>query len=113
VTTDPYAEVRPCEAGSVSTILVQSGAQVQAGDLLVQLDNASEKAALEEALRQAQKAEAELTRREAETAEQKRQRTEAIAVADLRMDSAVRHLARTQELMTKGWPRAAPLRMTN
>lgn len=102
VTTEQYAEVRAPVVGTVAGICVQSGARVNQGDLLVQLDCAAEQDSLEEAQRQVQKAEAELIRREGEAAEKKRRLSEDIAVADLRLQNTSSRLARTRELLAKG-----------
>ena len=102
VTTEHYAEVRSPVVGIISNILVQSGALVKQGDMLVQLSCAEEQASLEESRSQAQKAEAELKQREAQVAEQKRRLSEDIAVANLRLQNAMSRLARTREGMTRG-----------
>lgn len=102
VTTERYAEIRSPVVGTVAKILVQSGANVQEGDLLVQLDSAGEEAALDETMRQVQKAEAEIARREVEITERKRRLEEDINVARLRLQNTVSRLARTRELMAKG-----------
>lgn len=102
VISEEYAEIRPAVAGTVQSIEVHSGDQVSRGDLLVQLDNSEESAALEEARRRMQKAEAELTRREAEIAEQKRRRAEDMAVLDLRLQNAHSRRNRTKELLDRG-----------
>jgi len=102
VTTEHYAEVRSPVVGLVSNILVQSGARVKQGDMLVQLSSAEEQATLEEVRNQAQKAEAELKQREAQIAEQKRRLREDIAVANLRLQNAMSRLARTREGLERG-----------
>ena len=102
VTTEHYAEVRSPMVGLITNILVQSGAQVKRGDMLVQLGCAEEQASLDEARNQAQKAEAELKQREAQIAEQKRRRSEDIAVTKLRLQNAMSCLARTREGLERG-----------
>jgi len=102
VTTEHYAEVRSPVVGLISNILVQSGAQVRQGDMLAKLSCVEEQANLEEARNQAQKAEAELKQRETQIAEQKRRLSEDIAVANLRLQNAMRRLARTREGLASG-----------
>jgi len=46
VTTEHYAEVRSPVVGLISNILVQSGARVKQGDMLVQLSCAEEQASI-------------------------------------------------------------------
>ncbi len=102
LTTEHYAEVRSPVVGLISNILVQSGAWIKQGDMLVQLNCAEEQASLEEARKQAQKAEAELKQRETQIAEQKRRLSEDIAVANMRLQNAMSRLARTREGMIRG-----------
>ena len=102
VTSEHYAEVRPAVVAAVSQILVRSGQRVNAGDLMVQFDNAEEQATLEEARSQLRKVEAELARREADIEERKRQYQQDIAVARLHLEHADARLERTRELSAKG-----------
>ena len=102
VTTEHYAEVRPTALGTVAEILVESGAQVERGGLLVRLDAAAEQATLEEAKSRVSKVEAELARRRAEIQERKRKLTEDIAISKLRLQNTTTKFLRTQELLGKG-----------
>lgn len=102
VTTEDYAEVRPPTAGTVAEILVASGDRVKKGDLLVRLNDETEKSELAEAKVQVHKIEAEIVRREAEISEQKRLIEESIANARLRLQYASSKLVRTKELVAKG-----------
>ena len=102
VTSEQYAEVRPAAPGRVQEILVHSGQQVKAGDLLVQLDNAEEAARLEEAGNQLDKARADLERKRTEIAELRRKLNVEIDLARLRSEYAdVRH-QRAADLHVKG-----------
>lgn len=67
-----YAEVRAPAAGQVLEIRVRSGQSVSRQDLMVQLEDAAERAELNAARRQAAKAEAERDLAIAELAEQQR-----------------------------------------
>lgn len=63
VTTEKYAEVRPSLEGAVSEILVDSGQDVKAGEVLARLNSSREKTALAEARASLRKAQAALARR--------------------------------------------------
>jgi len=102
VTPELYAEVRPPGQGVVARILVESGAQVEAGDVLVQLDDSAERASASEAAGVLRKVEAELAKRRAEIAEEKRQRASRIAMSRLRVEHATAKLRLTGELYEKG-----------
>ena len=102
VTTDLYAEVRPAVAGQVAEIRAQSGLRVRTGDLLVRLDDAAAKAALDEALGAVSQVEARLVRREAELAQEKRQRNHLLAEARLRRNHAETSLKMTDVKLSKG-----------
>lgn len=102
VTTELYAEVRPVVAGQVTAIAKSSGDRVARGDLLVQLEDAAEKAALAEAEREQRRAEAELAYREADLAELRRDRTCRIEAAALALEYARQRLATTRQLAEKG-----------
>lgn len=109
VTSDQYAEIRSSHAGRVEKIIVQSGAHVKEGDLLLQLDASEALAVLDESKSRAQKAEAELVRRETEIMEEKRRLAEDIAVANLRLSNVVNRLERSRELFNKQFVTAAAL----
>ncbi len=113
VTTEEYAEVRPPVTGTVSKILVKTGAEVQAGQLLVQLNSEVEEASLAEAKAQHSKLAANLERRKAEMNidlerrqvdlnEQKRLHADQIRIAELQLQNAQTKLKLTQELVEKG-----------
>ncbi len=102
VTTEPYAEVRSPVAGQVARILRFSGEQVPEGELLVQLEDAAERARLAEAENEARRSVAELALREAELAEQRRERQSRIAAAELTLEHARKRLEATRQLFEKG-----------
>ncbi|MBR4222441.1 MAG: biotin/lipoyl-binding protein, partial [Victivallales bacterium] len=120
VTTEEYAEVRPPVTGTVSKILVKTGAQVQAGQLLVQLNNEEEEATLAETKARHAKLQVELERRKAEMnidlerreldlSEQERTHADEIAIAKLRLENAKTKLKLTKELVEKGLKAATNL----
>lgn len=120
VTTEDYAEVRPPVTGVVSKILVTSGARVEAGQLLVQLNSEEEEASLAEAKARHSKLEVELERRQAEMnidlerrqvdlTEQQRMHKDEIAIAELQLQNAQTKLKLTQELVEKGLKAASNL----
>ncbi|MDD5705132.1 MAG: HlyD family efflux transporter periplasmic adaptor subunit [Kiritimatiellae bacterium] len=102
VTTSDYAEVRAPVAGQVTRIAVSSGAQVKQGDLLVQLEDAAERALLAEAESELQRSQAELALREAELAEERRDRACRVAAAALSLEHARKRLETTRQLSEKG-----------
>jgi multidrug resistance efflux pump len=102
VTTVEYAEVRAPVAGQVVRIAASSGDTVKRGDLLVQLEDASERAALAEAERGVRKSEAELAFREAELAERRRLQACQIEAAKLALDYARQRGELTRQLAAKG-----------
>jgi len=120
VTTEEYAEVRSPVTGTVSKILVKTGAQVQAGQLLVQLNCEEEEATLAEAKARHAKLKVDLERRKAEMNidlerrqldldEQKRVRKDDIETAELRLQNAQTKLKLTRELVEKGLKAATNL----
>lgn len=120
VTTEDYAEVRPPVTGVVSKILVTSGAKVEAGQLLVQLNSEEEEASLAEAKARYSKLEVELERRQAEMnidlerrrvdlTEQQRMHLDNIAIAKLQLQNAQTKLKLTRELVEKGLKAASNL----
>jgi len=102
VTTEDYAEVRPATQGAVVGILVDSGGDVAAGDLLVQLDDSQEQALRDEAASRVRKMEAEFAKRKAEADEEKRQRDNQVSRAGLRLQHAASKLELARELNAKG-----------
>ena len=119
VTTEDYAEVRPPVTGIVSKILVRTGAKVEAGQLLVQLNAEEEEASLAEAKARHSRLEVELERRQAEMnidlerrrvdlTEQQRIHKDDIAIAELQLQNAQTKLKLTRELVEKGLKAAQP-----
>jgi multidrug resistance efflux pump len=102
VTTLEYAEVRAPVASPVLRIVAGSGDSVKRGDLLVQLEDASERAALGEIEREVRKSEAELAFREAELAERRRLQDSQIEAARLALDYARQRGELTRQLAAKG-----------
>ncbi len=102
VTTEERAEVRPAVAGVVAAVPVRSGDTVGTNDLLVQLDDADQLAALEGVKSQLRKSESELARRENEIAQEKRRLEEGVALARLKLRHAESKRARTEELNRLG-----------
>lgn len=113
VTTREYAEVRSPVTGIVSRILVSSGEQVEAGQVLVELNCAEEEASLSEAQARVSRLRSErerrqtemssdLSRKEVELAEQKRAHAAALQVSELELANQESRLALTQELVAKG-----------
>ncbi len=102
VTSEQYAEVRAAAAGRVLEIAARSGQRVQAGDLLVQLENAEEAARLEEAGNQLDKAKADLERKRTEMDERRRNLAVDIDLAKLRSEHAATRHQRASDLHAKG-----------
>ena len=102
VTTTEYAQVFPAVSGAVAEIVMDSGEDVQAGDVLVRLEASRERALRDEAVSRAGKAEAELLRREAEIVEERRQREALVVMAQLRLQRASARLQLAHELSDKG-----------
>lgn len=120
VTTEEYAEVRPPVTGTVSKILVKTGAAVQAGQLLVQLNSEEEEASLAEAKARHSKLTVDLERRKAEMnidlerrqvdlKEKKRLHGDEIRIAQLQLQNAQTKLKLTQEMVEKGLKAATNL----
>lgn len=101
-TTAGYAEVRAGTTGKVAGIAVTSGAQVRAGDLLVQLEDKEEQAVLAEARTQVSKGEAELAYRETAVADGARQHANRLKSAELDVEHARKRLEVTRQLHAKG-----------
>ncbi len=102
VTTEDYAEVRSPVAGTVAEIAMQSGSVVTQGQVLVRLDDAEDRAAVEAAQSKARRTEADLMHREAQIAEEKRALKEQINLAQLRLEHASAKLTRARELLARG-----------
>lgn len=102
VTTDEYAEVRAPAAGQIVRIAADSGDNVKRGDLLIQLADATERAALAEVQRDVRKCEAELAFRTAELAERRRLQVCQIDTARLTLEYARQRGDLTRQLVDKG-----------
>lgn len=102
VTTREFAEVRPSTTGTVAQVLVESGQQVEEGQVLVRLDGSILTAELEEKRTQVRKIEAEIGRAEAASEEKQRILQDEIAKAKLRLQNASNKVNRTEELLAKG-----------
>ncbi|MFA6815143.1 MAG: biotin/lipoyl-binding protein [Lentisphaeria bacterium] len=113
VSSEHYAEVRSPVTGVVSEILVHSGEQVTAGQVLVRLNSEEEEALLAETRARVSKLKTEIKRREAEMSidlerrrlnlsEESREHVNQIAIAQLRLQNAQTKLKLTQELVNKG-----------
>ncbi|MFA6931088.1 MAG: efflux RND transporter periplasmic adaptor subunit [Lentisphaeria bacterium] len=113
VTTEDYAEVRPPVTGIVSKILVSSGALVEPGQVLVQLNSEEEEALLAETKARVSKLQTEVERRKAEMSidlerrgvdlmEQQRAHKDNISIAKLQLQNAQTRLNLTSELVAKG-----------
>ena len=120
VTTEEYAEVRPPVTGTVSKIYIKTGAQVQAGQVLVQLNSEEEEATLAETKARHAKLETELERRMTEMNidlerrkldldEQKRTHVDNVEIAELRLRNSQTKLKLTRELVEKGLKAATNL----
>jgi multidrug resistance efflux pump len=101
-TTSGYAEVRAATTGKIAAILSTSGAIVKEGDILVQLEDDAERAALAEAKSTVAKGEAELTYREAAVADGARQHANRIRAAEMDLSHARERLDVTKQLHAKG-----------
>ncbi|MGI5869492.1 MAG: HlyD family secretion protein [Kiritimatiellia bacterium] len=101
VTTMEYAEVRSAAEGRLAEILKTSGDEVQAGDVLLRLEDDTERAAFEEANSKVAQGEAELTYREAEAADALRRHTNAIIAAEIELEQMRKTLELTRQLHEK------------
>ncbi len=102
VTTTEYAEVRPAVGGPVVEIVRRSGQACRRGDVLVHLDDAVERASLEEVRGTRRRLEADLARREAELREADRRREYELAQASLRLEHAQNTLSLYEDLQARG-----------
>jgi len=109
VTTVEYAEVRSPVASQVVRIGALSGDAVRRGDLLVQLEDTAERAALAEAADEVRKKESELIYREAEAVERRRLRACAVEAAQLAQDYARQRVELTRALVAGGTASARDL----
>ncbi|MGN0867246.1 MAG: HlyD family secretion protein [Oligosphaeraceae bacterium] len=113
VTTREYAEVRSPVTGIVNRILVSSGEEVEAGQVLVELNCAEEEATLSEAQARVSRLRSErerrqtemssdLSRKSVELEERKRTHGADLQVAELELANQESRLALTRELLEKG-----------
>lgn len=100
-TTVAYAEVRSAVEGRLAEILKTSGDEVRAGDVLLRLEDATERAAYEEAVSKVAQGEAELAFREAEAVDELRRHTNAILAAELELEQMRKTLELTRQLHEK------------
>ena len=100
-TTIAYAEVRAAAEGRLAEILKTSGAEVQAGDVLLRLEDGTERAAWEEANSKVAQGEAELAFREAEAADALRRHTNALIAAEIELEQMRKTLELTRQLFDK------------
>ena len=110
VTAEVYAEVRPAVQGVVGDILARSGQSVAEGEVLVQLEDAEERAARDELGSRARKAEADLARRKAQIDEESAMRESRIEVAGLRLEHASNKLQLAREMGERGLASASAVR---
>lgn len=97
-TTMGYAEIRAAVEGRVDSVLRTSGDLVQEGDILMQLDAASERAAHEQALSQIAEARAELAYKQADYADQLKRHANAIRLAEMELEQTKKNLELTRQL---------------
>lgn len=120
VTTQEYAEVRSPVTGIVQKILVRSGEQVEAGQVLVELNSSEEEALLSESRARVSKLRTEMERRQAEMAidlerrsvelsEEKRRHNDQLKIADLELRNATSKLELTRQLVANGLKAASHL----
>lgn len=109
VTTDDYAEIRSAVPGLVMEIAAASGDTVARGALLVQLDDASQRAEVAEREKALDKSLAELALREAELADKRRQIALQIEAAGLALEHAGARLEVTRQLAERGLSAAREL----
>ncbi len=102
VTSLEYAEVRAPMAGQVTRIAAASGDRVEAGALLVQLDDAAERASLAVGQRETLQSEAQLALREANLAETRRQHACQVDAARQAAEHARQRLELTRQLAAQG-----------
>lgn len=101
VVAESYAEVRPDTVGRVKEIVVGSGDEVKEGALLVQLDDAAERAAWVAATRAVEGMQARLAKQKSEMAQAVLQHGHRLRAAQLRFAHAERDLELTQALHKK------------
>lgn len=100
-TTINYAEVRSPIEGRVAEILHTSGDAVKAGDILLRLEDKTEKSDYEEALSKVSEGEAQLAFRESEAADALKQHNNAVHAAEMELEQTRKNLELTQQLFQK------------
>lgn len=101
VTTQGYAEVRSAIEGRVVEIIYSSGDTVEAGDVLMRLEDRAEHTAYEEAKAKVAEAEAEVAYRESEAADILVRHRNALKAAELELEHARSSLELTRQLFEK------------
>jgi multidrug resistance efflux pump len=101
-TTAVYAEVRSPVVGQIIAIEKRSGDTVEAGDVLIRLNDLVERALLEEAKSELRRSDAELVFKEAELNEQRRERTNLIGMAKMSLEHAHKRLEISVQLSERG-----------
>lgn len=101
VTTQKYAEVRAAVEGRVVEIISSSGDVVEAGDILMRLEDRAEQTAYEEAKAKVAEAEAEVAYRESEAADILVRHRNTLTVAEMELAHARRSLELTRQLFEK------------
>lgn len=102
LTTEKYSEIYASTAGTIVSYNVRTGALVTNGQILVQLDNRIQNAALDKARCLAGEAAAELTRREIMVREQHRDLEEKLVETELQLKDKRTRLKRIRELVSRG-----------
>lgn len=100
-TTIGYAEVRCAVEGRVAEILHTSGDLVKTGDVLLRLEDGTEKAAYEEAMSKVAEGEAQLGFREAEWADSLKRHENDIQAAVMELEQMRKNLELTRQLFDK------------
>ncbi len=100
-TTIGYAEVRSTIEGRVAEIVHSSGDEVQSGDVLMRLDDRTEKAVYEEAKSKVAEAEAEIAYREVEAADALVRHQNAVKAAEMELEHSRKSYELTRQLFEK------------
>ncbi len=100
-TTTGYAEVRSTIEGRVAEIVHSSGDEVQAGDVLMRLDDRTEKAVYDEAKAKVAEAEAEIAYREVEAVDALVRHQNSVKAAEMELEHSRKSLEMTRQLFEK------------
>lgn len=100
-TTIGYAEVRSTIEGRVAEIVHSSGDEVQAGDVLMRMDDRTEKAVYEEAKSKVAEAEAEIAYREVEADDALVRHQNAVKAAEMDLEHSRKSYELTRQLFEK------------